>query len=104
MLRYANYLIIISMNINENIKIERKSSKKKWGLFTKLLLSQLPLIANFKIWYLIDNYVFSFIWRAIYLIKKACMLIKTLQRKAKIAKKCAPTLFLLSQLVIAIEY
>ena len=39
MLRYANYLIIISMNINENIKIERKSSKKMEFIYKTTLVS-----------------------------------------------------------------
>ena len=48
------------MNINENIRNERKSSENG-SVSTKLLLSQLPLITNFQTWYLIKTKQFCFI-------------------------------------------
>ena len=42
MIKYANYLIIIFIYITENIRNERK-----------LRIFQLPLITNFRTWYLI---------------------------------------------------
>ena len=40
MVEYANCLIYILMNINENIRIDRKIAEKG-GIPTKLLISQL---------------------------------------------------------------
>ena len=47
MIKYANYLIIIFMNINEILEM-RENYKRNGGVSTKLLLSQLPLFTNFK--------------------------------------------------------
>ena len=33
----------------------RENHRKKWCVSTQLLLSQLPLIANFQTWYLIKS-------------------------------------------------
>ena len=51
--RYMNYLICILMNINENIRNERKLVEKLRGTPTKLPLHQLLTILSYKIWYLI---------------------------------------------------
>ena len=42
------------MNINENIRNERKLAEKLRGIFTKLPLHQLLNILSYKIWYQIN--------------------------------------------------
>ena len=49
------------MNINENIRNEKKSIEKNNGVYLqKLLISQLPFNTNFKIWYLIKAHIVMF--------------------------------------------
>ena len=63
MIKYANYLIIIFMNINEILEM-RENHNRNVGVSTKLLLSQLPLFTNVKFSTLLslDNFFYSVIW------------------------------------------
>ena len=64
MIRYANYLIIIFMNINENIRNERKSKNKMGVIYKTTVISAAiyyklqNLVPNQSL----DTYVFSIIW------------------------------------------
>ena len=47
--RYANYLISIFMNINENLRNERKILKESRGVTTKLQVSHLLCVLVYQI-------------------------------------------------------
>ena len=89
-IKYANYIIIIFININENIRNEKKT-KKKWGCIYKT--TPISAAINYKFLNVVpdqslDNFVlFCYFGKQIIVFKKACMLMKPLEMKAKLAGK-----------------
>ena len=87
MIKYTNYLIIIFIKINENIRNERKSM----GCIYKT--TPISAAINYKFPNLVpnqslDNFVlFCYLVSKLSNLKTACMLMKPLEMKAKLAEK-----------------
>ena len=65
----------------------KENHRRNGGVYTKLLLSQLPLITNLVPYQSLDNFCsFSYLVSKLFNLKKAYMLMKPLEMKAKLAE------------------